>query len=141
MTLGGERPHDAFHGDEVPDRGVLQTLLAAERHGGRSVHASHLRFRGVPFMDEADDMIEDLKDVVDRSIADLAKKVQNAEGVQEAELREKLHGDPAATAGTQIAIQTLWGGPWFRDVAGLDRCCMLKFLRQYDGAFHRHACA
>ncbi|MEM7777244.1 MAG: MFS transporter [Pseudomonadota bacterium] len=27
----------------------------------------------------------------------------------------------AATAGTQIAIQTLWAGPWQRDVAGLDR--------------------
>jgi MFS family permease len=25
------------------------------------------------------------------------------------------------TAGTHIAIQTLWAGPWFRDVAGLDR--------------------
>jgi predicted MFS family arabinose efflux permease len=27
----------------------------------------------------------------------------------------------ASTAGTHIAIQTLWAGPWFRDVAGLDR--------------------
>lgn len=27
----------------------------------------------------------------------------------------------AATAGTHIAIQTLWAGPWLRDVAGLDR--------------------
>ena len=27
----------------------------------------------------------------------------------------------ALTAGTQIAIQTLWAGPWMRDVAGLDR--------------------
>lgn len=27
----------------------------------------------------------------------------------------------ATTAGTQIAIQTLWAGPWLRDVAGLDR--------------------
>lgn len=25
------------------------------------------------------------------------------------------------SAGSQIAIQTLWAGPWFRDVAGLDR--------------------
>jgi MFS family permease len=25
------------------------------------------------------------------------------------------------TAGTHIAIQTLWAGPWFRDVAGMDR--------------------
>lgn len=27
----------------------------------------------------------------------------------------------ALTAGSHIAIQTLWVGPWFRDVAGLDR--------------------
>jgi predicted MFS family arabinose efflux permease len=27
----------------------------------------------------------------------------------------------ATTAGTHIAIQTLWAGPWLRDVAGLDR--------------------
>ncbi len=27
----------------------------------------------------------------------------------------------AATAGAHVAIQTLWAGPWFRDVAGLDR--------------------
>ncbi|HEX2257688.1 MAG TPA: MFS transporter [Afifellaceae bacterium] len=27
----------------------------------------------------------------------------------------------ALTAGTHIAIQTLWAGPWFSDVAGLDR--------------------
>jgi len=27
----------------------------------------------------------------------------------------------ALTAGTQIGIQTLWAGPWLRDVAGLDR--------------------
>lgn len=27
----------------------------------------------------------------------------------------------ASTAGTHIAIQTLWAGPWFRDVGGLDR--------------------
>ncbi|MEO0673226.1 MAG: MFS transporter, partial [Pseudomonadota bacterium] len=26
----------------------------------------------------------------------------------------------ALTAGTQIAVQTLWAGPWLRDVAGLD---------------------
>ena len=27
----------------------------------------------------------------------------------------------ATTAGAHIAIQTLWAGPWFRDVAGMDR--------------------
>jgi predicted MFS family arabinose efflux permease len=27
----------------------------------------------------------------------------------------------ATTAGTHVAIQTLWAGPWFRDIGGLDR--------------------
>lgn len=34
----------------------------------------------------------------------------------------------AATAGTQIAIQTLWAGPWLRDVAGLDRTAAAEVL-------------
>jgi len=34
----------------------------------------------------------------------------------------------ATTAGTHIAIQTLWAGPWFRDVAGLDRTGVANHL-------------
>jgi predicted MFS family arabinose efflux permease len=34
----------------------------------------------------------------------------------------------ASTAGTHIAIQTLWAGPWFRDVAGLDRTGVANYL-------------
>ena len=34
----------------------------------------------------------------------------------------------ALTAGTQIAIQTLWAGPWMRDVAGLDRTAAAEAL-------------
>lgn len=34
----------------------------------------------------------------------------------------------ASTAGTHIAIQTLWAGPWFRDVAGLDRTGVANWL-------------
>jgi predicted MFS family arabinose efflux permease len=33
-----------------------------------------------------------------------------------------------ATAGTHIAIQTLWAGPWLRDVAGLDRIGVANYL-------------
>jgi MFS family permease len=32
------------------------------------------------------------------------------------------------TAGLQIAIQTLWAGPWFRDVMGLDRAGAARHL-------------
>ncbi len=34
----------------------------------------------------------------------------------------------ASTAGTHMAIQTLWAGPWFRDVAGLDRIGVANHL-------------
>ena len=34
----------------------------------------------------------------------------------------------ALTGGTHIAIQTLWAGPWFRDVAGLDRMAVASHL-------------
>jgi ribonuclease J len=75
--------------------GVFIVVATVSEQTGQSISDAEVSFRGVPFMVEADDMIEDLKDVVDRSIADLAKKVQNSEGVQEAELREKLHNDVA----------------------------------------------
>jgi predicted MFS family arabinose efflux permease len=40
-----------------------------------------------------------------------------------------------ATAGTHIAIQTLWAGPWFRDVAGLDRIATANHLFLMAAAF------
>jgi ribonuclease J len=75
--------------------GVFIVVATVSEQTGESISDAEISFRGVPFMAEADDMIEDLKDVVDRSIADLAKKVQNSEGVSAAELREKLHNDVA----------------------------------------------
>ena len=41
----------------------------------------------------------------------------------------------ATTAGTHIAIQTLWSGPWFRDVAGLDRIGVANYLFASAAAF------
>jgi predicted MFS family arabinose efflux permease len=40
-----------------------------------------------------------------------------------------------STAGTHIAIQTLWAGPWFRDVAGLDRIGVANHLMLVAIAF------
>ena len=34
----------------------------------------------------------------------------------------------ATTSGSHIAIQTLWAGPWFRDVAGFDRLGVANYL-------------
>jgi MFS family permease len=41
----------------------------------------------------------------------------------------------ALTGGTHIAIQTLWAGPWFRDVAGLDRMAVASHLMIVAVAF------
>lgn len=41
----------------------------------------------------------------------------------------------ASTAGTHIAYQTLWAGPWFRDVAGLDRAGVATHLFAMAAAF------
>ena len=41
----------------------------------------------------------------------------------------------ASTAGSHIAIQTLWAGPWFRDVAGLDRIGVANHLMVVAIAF------
>ncbi|MEM7025319.1 MAG: MFS transporter, partial [Pseudomonadota bacterium] len=41
----------------------------------------------------------------------------------------------ALTGGSHIAIQTLWAGPWFRDVAGLDRQGVANHLMVMAMAF------
>jgi MFS family permease len=41
----------------------------------------------------------------------------------------------ATTAGSHIAIQTLWAGPWFRDVAGFDRTGVANHLMVMAAAF------
>lgn len=41
----------------------------------------------------------------------------------------------ATTAGTHIALQTLWAGPWFRDIAGLDRLGVANALLVMAAAF------
>ena len=41
----------------------------------------------------------------------------------------------ATTTGSHIAIQTLWAGPWFRDVAGFDRTRVANYLMVLALAF------
>jgi predicted MFS family arabinose efflux permease len=41
----------------------------------------------------------------------------------------------AVTSGAHIAIQTLWAGPWFRDIAGLDRTGVANRLFVMAAAF------
>lgn len=73
--------------------GVFIVVATVSEQSGEAIGDPEVIFRGVPFMDDADDMLDDLKISVGTSIADLAKKVKNSEGVAESELREKLHND------------------------------------------------
>lgn len=75
--------------------GVFIIVATVSEQSGKSISPPEVIFRGVPFMDEADEMIDDLRTSVETSIGDLAKKVVNNEGVAESELREKLHNDVA----------------------------------------------
>jgi ribonuclease J len=75
--------------------GVFIVVATVSEQSGESIGDPEVIFRGVPFMDDATDMVDELKVAVGNSIADLAKKVVNSEGVAEAELREKLHNDVA----------------------------------------------
>lgn len=75
--------------------GVFIIVATVSEQSGKSISPPEVIFRGVPFMDEADEMIDDLRASVETSIGDLAKKVVNNEGVAESELREKLHNDVA----------------------------------------------
>jgi len=75
--------------------GVFIVVATVSEQSGESIGDPEVIFRGVPFMDDAAEMVDELKIAVGNSIADLAKKVVNSEGVAEAELREKLHNDVA----------------------------------------------
>ncbi len=75
--------------------GVFIVVVTVSETSGESVSEPEVIFRGVPFMDDADDMLGDLRLTVEDAIADLAKKVQGSEGVSEPELREKLHNNVA----------------------------------------------
>jgi ribonuclease J len=75
--------------------GVFIVVATVSEQSGESIGDPEVIFRGVPFMDDATDMVDDLKITVGNSISDLAKKVKNSEGVAEAELRDKLHNDVA----------------------------------------------
>ena len=58
----------------------------------------------------------------------LAKQVAALAGIYRARAFWVLAPLLAATAGSHIAVQTLWAGPWLRDVAGLDRAGVAESL-------------
>ncbi len=60
--------------------------------------------------------------------ASLAKQVAAVGGILRDRAFWRLAPLLATTAGAHIAIQTLWAGPWFRDVAGMDRDAVAQHL-------------
>jgi predicted MFS family arabinose efflux permease len=65
----------------------------------------------------------------------LARQVASLLGILRDRVFWQLAPLLATTAGTHIAIQTLWAGPWFRDVAGLDPIGVANHLMAMAVAF------
>jgi ribonuclease J len=72
--------------------GIFIVVATVSAQDGSSVAPPEIIFRGVPFLEEADGLVEELRDVVERSLETLAK-----EGVTEpVVLQQDLHDDIAA---------------------------------------------
>lgn len=74
--------------------GVFIVVATVSEVDGTTISDPEVIFRGVPFMDEADEMIEDMREVVERTVETIAKRTDDG-GSDEAELRQKLHDDIA----------------------------------------------
>jgi ribonuclease J len=76
----------------LSDDGIFIVVATVSEQTGESVVAPEVIFRGVPFIDQADGLLEDLRDAVERS---LSRAV--ADGIREIDLlQQELHDDLAA---------------------------------------------
>jgi ribonuclease J len=72
--------------------GIFVVVATISEQDGSSVAEPEVIFRGVPFVDEADKLVDELRDTVDRSLARAAK-----EDIREIDLLQQiLHDDLAA---------------------------------------------
>jgi ribonuclease J len=72
--------------------GIFVVVATISEQDGSSVAEPEVIFRGVPFVDEADKLVDQLRDTVDRSLARAAK-----EDIREIDLLQQiLHDDLAA---------------------------------------------
>jgi ribonuclease J len=71
--------------------GVFIVVATVSSDDGSSVAAPEVMFRGVPFVDEADGLVDELRDVVERSLSEAARD----EVREVALLQEHLHDDVA----------------------------------------------
>jgi ribonuclease J len=72
--------------------GIFIVVATVSEQSGESVAAPEVIFRGVPFIEQADELVEDIRDEVERSLNRSAK-----DGVREIDLlQQELHDDLAA---------------------------------------------
>ena len=71
--------------------GVFIVVATISSDNGSQVAPPEIIFRGVPFVDETDEIIEELRDVVERSLADAARHQEREASL----LQEDLHDDIA----------------------------------------------
>jgi ribonuclease J len=72
--------------------GIFIVVATVSEQSGESVVPPEVIFRGVPFVEQADGLVEDIRDEVERSLARAA-----ADGVREIDLlQQELHDDLAA---------------------------------------------
>jgi ribonuclease J len=72
--------------------GIFIIVATVSEQDGESVAPPEVIFRGVPFLDQADGLVDELRDAVDASLAKAAK-----DGVHEIDqLQQQLHDDLAA---------------------------------------------
>jgi ribonuclease J len=71
--------------------GIFIVVATVSEQDGRSVAAPEIIFRGVPFLDEADNLVDDIRDTVEESLSRSA-----AEEIREIDLlQDHLHDDVA----------------------------------------------
>jgi ribonuclease J len=72
--------------------GVFIVVATISSNDGSQVAPPEIMFRGVPFVDESDGIVEELRDVVQRSLADAARHQERETTL----LQQDLHDDIAA---------------------------------------------
>ncbi len=75
--------------------GIFIVVATVSERDGTQIAEPEVLFRGVPFMDEADDLLEDMRAVLEDSIDAVAARVKKEGEFLESELRQKLHDDVA----------------------------------------------
>ena len=76
----------------LSDDGIFIVVATVSEQTGESVVAPEVIFRGVPFIDQADGLLDDLRDAVEHSLSRAVK-----DGIREIDLlQQELHDDLAA---------------------------------------------